>query len=342
MNMRFDTPRAAAGWLAALMLAAAAAVLPAWAEDVEFAARNAARYRQVGSVLARFDAPTDGTSAPWPAVVILHGSGGIDGRGQFHAQALRAAGVATLEVFMFEPGQRPRAGYGASYPHLFGSLAYLARRDDVDHRRLGVMGFSWGGGLALRAASRKLLTEFGLDGPNGARFAAHVSFYPVCWVQQRMIDDPKYWAHGTLSEMTHAPILLLAGLDDDYDQADSCRRFVDRLEAPQRSRITLREYRDATHGWDTQGRGPSSFYDETAFLGRGGRVRFFANKAVAQESRETAVNFFLKAFGAARDTALTTSDAPATGAAPDSTDSGRGTERRSTASPSPSGQAPPR
>jgi dienelactone hydrolase len=311
-------PRVVAQWLAAALLvaAAAAAAQPAALDaEVEFVARNGVRYQQVNSVRARFETPTNGASAPWPAIVILHGSGGIDGRGQFHAQALRAAGMATLEVFMFEPGQRPRAGYGATYPHLFGSLAYLARRDDIDKRSLGVMGFSWGGGLALRAASRKLLREFGLDGPDGASFAAHVSFYPVCWIQQRMVDDPKYWAHGTLGEMTEAPILLLAGLDDDYDQPDSCRRFVDRLEAPKRSRITLQEYRDATHGWDSQGAGPSSFYDENAFLGRGGRVRFFANKAVALESREMTVKFFLNAFSASRNAVLKPSATPEAGTA---------------------------
>ncbi|MDB5494109.1 MAG: hypothetical protein JWP86_1446, partial [Phenylobacterium sp.] len=35
------------------------------------------------------------------AVVICHGSDGVDGRGDFHAAALNAAGIATLEIDMW-------------------------------------------------------------------------------------------------------------------------------------------------------------------------------------------------------------------------------------------------
>jgi uncharacterized protein len=37
-----------------------------------------------------------------PAVVILHGSSGIDSRGDFYAHALNAVGIATLEIDMWE------------------------------------------------------------------------------------------------------------------------------------------------------------------------------------------------------------------------------------------------
>ena len=37
-----------------------------------------------------------------PTVLIMHGSGGVDSRGDFHAQALNAAGFATLEIDMWE------------------------------------------------------------------------------------------------------------------------------------------------------------------------------------------------------------------------------------------------
>src|SRR5262249_43899761 len=37
-----------------------------------------------------------------PAVVILHGANGVDSRGDFYAEALNAAGIATLEIDMWE------------------------------------------------------------------------------------------------------------------------------------------------------------------------------------------------------------------------------------------------
>ena len=42
--------------------------------------------------------PFDGDGA---AVVICHGSDGVDGRGDFYAPALNAAGIATLEIDMW-------------------------------------------------------------------------------------------------------------------------------------------------------------------------------------------------------------------------------------------------
>jgi len=36
-----------------------------------------------------------------PAVVIAHGSAAVDGRGDYHAEALNRAGIATLEIDMW-------------------------------------------------------------------------------------------------------------------------------------------------------------------------------------------------------------------------------------------------
>ncbi|MCP4229232.1 MAG: hypothetical protein GY771_03675, partial [bacterium] len=44
--------------------------------------------------------PKDVTK-PYPAVIIVHGSGGIDGRGAFYAKGLNEAGIATFEIKMF-------------------------------------------------------------------------------------------------------------------------------------------------------------------------------------------------------------------------------------------------
>ena len=52
-----------------------------------------------------------------PAVVIVHGSGGVDGRGAFYAEALRRAGIATIEPeHVGRPWDRPPAGGPAASP----------------------------------------------------------------------------------------------------------------------------------------------------------------------------------------------------------------------------------
>ena len=92
-------------------------------------------------VSATLEMPETATR-PVPAVVVLHGSGGIDGRGEFHAKALRKVGYATLEVFMFEPGNRFKEGHISTLTHDYGALAYLEGRRDIIPAKIGALGFS--------------------------------------------------------------------------------------------------------------------------------------------------------------------------------------------------------
>jgi len=73
------------------------------AQEVQFPGARGDGFAFVESVKGRLQWPQK-SAARVPAVLILHGSGGVDGRGEFHAQALRSAGFATLEIVMFAPG----------------------------------------------------------------------------------------------------------------------------------------------------------------------------------------------------------------------------------------------
>jgi hypothetical protein len=76
---------------------------------------------QVKEVQGLFARP-GGSGARMPAVSILHGSAGVDGRGAFYAKALQEAGIATLEITMFQRGGRPRAGHPATLPFAAAAL----------------------------------------------------------------------------------------------------------------------------------------------------------------------------------------------------------------------------
>ena len=78
------------------------------------------------------------------------------------------------------------------------------------------MGVSWGGGLALAAASTSLVQEFT---GGSARFAGHAAFYPVCWSFLRTAADFR---------ITGAPVRIWVGDRDDYDAPDTCQQLVDR------------------------------------------------------------------------------------------------------------------
>jgi uncharacterized protein len=171
---------------------------------------------QVAEVPARFGLPA-GSKAKVPAVLILHGSGGVDGRGAFYAKALQEAGVATLEITMFPPGGRPRAGTKATMPHAAAALKWLAAQPTVDGQRLGVMGFSWGGQMSLLMSSELVQERLGKDAPKPAAFAP---LYPVCSIMVRDVVNPKNPYYNAQTRMSAAPMLIHVGTRDDYEEGE--------------------------------------------------------------------------------------------------------------------------
>jgi dienelactone hydrolase len=226
------------------------------------------------------------------AVIILHGSGGVDGRGEVYARALQQAGIASLEVDMFRArgigtGQgvanRPRST--DVLPDIYGAARFLAANPRVDAGRMGVMGMSYGGGLSLMAATDAVGRAYGAGGPD---FRAAAPIYPSCWA---------YDAGGPAASLVsqnfpRIRMLILAGAEDDYD-ADggaSCRKIAAAGNAQAQARAQVQVFPGATHGWDTQR--PSNYRDPAAARGAGGMVRFQRNAAVAQDGTQRIVAFF--------------------------------------------------
>jgi len=121
-------------------------------------------------------------SLPCPAVLILHGSGGVDSRGAHYADAFNRAGLATLELDLWAPrgvqgsGGRPQH-VRETLPDAFAALHLLARMNGIiDADRIGVTGFSWGGIVSMLSATQANRDAFAIG---AERFAAHAPFYPV-------------------------------------------------------------------------------------------------------------------------------------------------------------------
>jgi uncharacterized protein len=245
---------------------------------------------QVKEVSGRFGRP--GTAAAKvPAVLILHGSAGVDGRGAFYAKGLQEAGIATLEIVMFQRGGRPRAGHGATMPHAAAGLKWLAARPDVNAERLGVIGFSWGGVMSVLIASELVQERLGKDVPRPAAFAA---FYPVCTNMARFLSSAKHPFFGAHERMSASPMLIHIGTRDDYEEGERpCDRLVAMWPEAARSRATVRNVEGATHAFDSQF-GDRRFFEEFARGGRGGMVTVHANPKAAAEAREAVVKFFVE------------------------------------------------
>lgn len=230
----------------------------------------------------------DGAGDRLPAVVVIHNSGGLaDRTGAFYIEALNQGGFATLELDLFPRGGRP-ASSRMNLPHTYGSLIYLSNHPRIDPGRIGVMGFSWGGSLSLVSASTEL-TNAHTGGKY--RFGAHLPLYPVCWAHSNILDGKNsYYRPSIYQSVTGSPVHILAGEKDNYDDSDSCLKFVQSLPEAVRNHMRVTVYPSVGHGWDTQE--DRNYRDALAYKGRGGNVSHYRNSEVAEKSRTFAVEFF--------------------------------------------------
>jgi dienelactone hydrolase len=290
--------RHAIRWRLVLLVAAAALVVSslgaaqtdAPGEPVTIPGAEISGWGQVDQVPARFGRPA-GSTAKVSAVLILHGSGGVDGRGAFYAQALQDAGIATLEITMFRPGGRPRAGQKANMPHAAAALTWLAAQPTVDGQRLGVMGFSWGGVMSVYMASELVQERLGKDVPKPVAFAP---FYPVCSNLVRNVVNPGHPFYNVHTRMSGTPMLIHVGTRDDYEEGERpCDALVAMWPAAAREHTTVRYIEGATHGFDSQ-TPAKQFNDEFAHAGRGGMVSMVPSPKDAAEARQAVVSFFVK------------------------------------------------
>jgi len=190
----------------------------------------------------------------YPAMVILHGSGGEwSGRGRRHAAFLAQHGVAALVVDTFEArGLGPDMRYiarlrEANLPDqiadAFAGPEALAARADIDAGRIGVMGYSMGGMAALLTAYDEMAERVR---PSGPRFAWHVAFYAPCF-----FDLETRRTNG-------APILGLWGAKDESTDPAACTALLAHFEAAG-SPVRQHWFTGAAHGWN--GLHPMAFHE---------------------------------------------------------------------------------
>jgi len=239
-----------------------------------------------------------------PAVLILHGSSGVDSRGDFYEAALNDAGIATLQIDMWQargynaPGQRPAAIY-LTYPDAFSALAFLSQQPNIDAARIGVLGFSWGGLVSMGAAERLYSSTYG----NGLTFKAHVAHYPVCYAWNntalfaKLGLTPAEFGVQWIN-LTGAPVLIEVGTKDGYDNSSApCEALAASVNPSNGRVVRVNAYPGATHAWDRL-MVPivvnDPFADQGSFFSTGvvPAVQFTPDVDQAFLARERVVRFF--------------------------------------------------
>jgi dienelactone hydrolase len=200
-----------------------------------------------GQIISGTITKPDG-EGPFPGVVILHGCAGVKDIDYQWAHRLKEWGYASLVLDSHSPRgisnncmnrkvtilERALDAHAAKVQ--FGKLPF------VDRNRIGVIGFSEGGGTILEAVNYNLV-EYTL--PDGSRdpFKAAVALYPYC----RNIVD------------ANTNLLILIGDKDDWTPSSLCEMNLPRPH-DKVSEILLKIYPGAVHSFD-------SHKPDRAFLG---------------------------------------------------------------------------
>ncbi len=195
--------------------------------------------------------PAPNTNGARPAVIGLHGCGGLyrrDGK--------------TFDARYTEYAERlHRAGYHVLLPDSFGSrgagpictisnrersitvelrrrdalaaLKWLAARPEVDTRRIALLGWSNGATTALAAVNSA-------RAGHATPLAGAVVFYPGC---KTALGAPF---------SIDAPLLMLLGEKDDWTPPADCVRLAEQTRTRQPSAsFTVKTYADSYHGFDS-------------------------------------------------------------------------------------------
>jgi dienelactone hydrolase len=247
-----------------------------------------------------FAAPNQGRAPAW---VLLHGCSGpyagdsarpggsregvLSARMREHAKLLNQHGMHALVLDSFTPrgekelctqrtGQR-RITQTQRRRDALGALAWLARRDDVDATRLGLIGWSNGGSTVLAATN----ANHAEVAAAAVRPSHAVAFYPGCVDEERRGYRPV------------APLLLLLGGADDWTPIAPCQALAARAAAP---KPEVHVYDGAYHGFD--GQGPVRLRRDVPGGARPGGGVHVGGDAAAREASRAALQTFLKSLTA--------------------------------------------
>lgn len=191
-------------------------------------------------------------TGPRPALVMVHGcggayakGGGLNARHRMWGEWLASQGYGALMLDSFTSrGVRELCTQKFSERTLkevervgdaYAALAWLRQQPGVEGGRIGLLGWSHGGGVTLDAIRRQ---------PAGMAqgFAAAVAFYPGCTQRAKKAD----------TFVPLAPLLLLIGEADDWTPAAPCVALAE--SAQQRGApLQIVTYPGAYHDFDNPG-----------------------------------------------------------------------------------------
>ena len=231
---------------------------------------------------------------PHPAVVMLHGCGGayakdgrLNARHRMWGEYLASHGYLALMLDSFtsrgvkelctqrmaERTLRPAERAGDA----FAALAWLAKRPDVDARRIGLLGWSHGGSTVLETVDQVPPAE--------PRFSAAIAFYPGCTPKAR--EGARFHPR--------APLLMLVGEADDWTPPEPCKQLAAKAKGHGES-VEIVSYPDTYHDFDNPAlKAPRTRPDVPNGVHKGQGVTVAPNPVAREDAKKRVLAFFGRA-----------------------------------------------
>jgi len=177
---------------------------------------------------------------PFPAVVILHGCGGITDNHRTWAYRLKSWGYVAMVLDSHGPrgirnncGRIKQVSASVRATDAYRAKNYLAELPFVDRNNIGVIGFSHGGSTTLAS----VVYQFPDIEDKISPFKAAVAFYPYC--------------NAALEVNTN--LMILTGENDDWTPSAKCVLNTP-FSKDDQYEVTLKVYPDTYHSFDFQRR----------------------------------------------------------------------------------------
>lgn len=182
---------------------------------------------------------------PFPAVVLMHGCGGLQPAVRStmfsYADELVSNGFAVLNLDSFGPRSNSGGKVCSSFKALrdarnyrtydaFDAMRYLQAQSFIDAKNIFLMGQSNGGSVAINVANANSTNAYDKTRPT---FRAVVAYYPWCGT------------FGSRSVALISPLLVLGGAKDDWVPPHECENVTS-----EGAELRVTVYLKAAHSFD--------------------------------------------------------------------------------------------
>lgn len=183
-------------------------------------------------------------TGPVPAMILSHGSAGIQAKDSRWVRLFNSMGIAAFQVDSYSDRgivntmeDQRQLSPAANDADALMALKLLSTDPRIDPKRIGQIGFSRGGSVSLEVVMESFRKGV-ID--NDVKFVAAIGFYPGCAMS---------WWEVPAPALSGTPIMLAMGEKDDYTPPQLCLNFADVMKRDGQP-VEIHLYPGAYHDFD--------------------------------------------------------------------------------------------